>query len=155
MRKYMSLYGQADKWYKERDRTKNAWQAIEIALRYVEGKNNGLKLNDFKYKKHTQKAAGKGVCRCSAVLNLRKKSLKNTCDIIPVEIRVGVNLTHHQTIKVELLSFLPMCSVYNWKMFLVGQPFTKTLLTFQCSSQLSCTFHRSWRYDSVFFYFSR
>ena len=30
--------------------------------------------------KHTQKAAAKGICRCSAVFNLREKSITNTCD---------------------------------------------------------------------------
>ena len=51
----MCQYDKADKRYKERDRAKNALQAIEIALWHEEGKNNGFKLNNFKNKTHTLK----------------------------------------------------------------------------------------------------
>ena len=60
-------------------------------------------------KKHTQEAALKGVCRCSAVLNQREKSLK-ILDFSG-KMREGVGLgvefshTHHQTIKAEILLF--------------------------------------------------
>ena len=60
------------KGYKERDRTKNAWQAVEIVLVYEEGKDTDFELNYFKHRKHNQEAAVKGVCMFSAALNLRK-----------------------------------------------------------------------------------
>lgn len=66
------LYDKADKGYKERVRTENAWQAIDIALRHEECKNNDFKLNDFKYKTHSKSS--------SAVFNLREKSITNTWD---------------------------------------------------------------------------
>ena len=65
-------------------------------------------------KKHTQEAAVKDVCRCPAVLNLRKKSLKSNCDSAG-EIggrkwgdgrwAASFNHTHYKTIKVEILLF--------------------------------------------------
>lgn len=54
VRKYTCLYDKADKGYNERVRTENAWQAIDIALRYEECKNNNFKLNDFKHKTHSK-----------------------------------------------------------------------------------------------------
>ena len=83
----MCQYDKADKRYKERNRAKNALQAIEIALWHEEGKNNGFKLNNFKNKTHTQETTVKGVCRCSADLNLRKNFLKIPV-ILPVKSRV-------------------------------------------------------------------
>ena len=73
VRKHTCLYDKAEEEYKEWDRTKNAWQTIEIGLEYEEDKNNDFKLNKLKHKKHTQEAPVKGVCRCSVVLILRKK----------------------------------------------------------------------------------
>ena len=65
--------------------------------------------------KHTQKAAAKGICRCSAVFNLREKSITNTCDSVDKTDKGGVgwgggwgvefNQTHHQAIKVKILLF--------------------------------------------------
>ena len=40
--------------------------------------------------KHTQKAAAKGICRCSAVFNLREKSITNTCDSVDKTDKGGV-----------------------------------------------------------------
>ena len=45
VRKYPCLYDKSDKGCKERDRTSNAWRAVDLALGYEEGKQN---LSDFR-----------------------------------------------------------------------------------------------------------